>query len=64
MIAWAVEFVDLHDLPQAALAALAIMLAALTVGARVATRSMFAAIVREQLIAPAEFRSSWAPSSL
>ncbi len=49
MVAWAVEFVELHDLPQAALATLATTLAALAAWARMATRSMRAAIVRERL---------------
>ena len=49
MGAWAVEFVELHDLPQAALATLATTLAGLAAWARMATRSMRAAIVRERL---------------
>ena len=49
MVAWAVEFVELHDLPQTVLATLATTLAAVAAWARMATRSMRAAIVRERL---------------
>jgi membrane-associated phospholipid phosphatase len=49
MAAWAVELVQLHDAPQVAIATVAAVMAALATWARLATRSLFAAIVRQQM---------------